>query len=94
MSYDFYRDNPQLLVGGTTRVDHMPGGIAVRFEMVASDIRHSHRAGLHVDQCGCDRGWDCPLWPHDSDDPGPVETMCWLYVRGLLPVHEAPGGAS
>ena len=75
MSYLPYRDNPDLAgVGEVTQTV---------LENLAEHIDASAQRALHTDQCGCDRGEDCPHYPHGYQAHA-EETLGWLVAEGLL----------
>lgn len=75
MSYIPFRDNPDLAgVGGITQA---------ALEQLSEHIDESATRGLHVDQCNCDRGEDCPSYAYGYQG-GTEEVLGWLVGKGLL----------
>lgn len=75
MSYLPYRDNPDLAT--VDPVDR------VALVGLAEHIDASAQRALHVDQCACDRGEDCPHYPHGYQAHA-EEALGWLVGAGLL----------
>jgi hypothetical protein len=75
MSFVPFRDNPDLAT--VDPVDR------VALVGLAEHVDSSSQRALHADQCGCNRGENCPHYPR-SWEADAEETLGWLVGQGLL----------